>query len=93
MERGAKRLSGDSLAAYVVPFFAEFPVEGYRLGLAPGYVDALIPPAIPVEVKVGAPAPWHRAELAAYALVLESMFHFPVDFGILVYVQPEPFRY
>jgi len=36
-ERGrAKRLAGDSLAAYVVLFHVEFPVEGYRLGFVPG---------------------------------------------------------
>ena len=93
-ERGrAKRLTGDSLAAYVVPFHVEFPVEGYRLGFTPGYVDALLPPAVPVELKVGPPARWHRLELAAYAMALEAAFHFPVDIGLLVYVQVEPFHY
>ncbi|MGC8994723.1 MAG: type I-A CRISPR-associated protein Cas4/Csa1 [Pyrobaculum sp.] len=94
LERGrAKRLSGDSLAAYVAPFHVEYPVEGYRLGLTQGYVDALLPPAVPVEIKVGAAAHWHRVELAAYALALEATLHTPVDFGVLVYVQPEPFHY
>ncbi|WP_333639631.1 type I-A CRISPR-associated protein Cas4/Csa1 [Pyrobaculum aerophilum] len=94
LERGrAKRLQGDSLASYVVPFHVEFPVEGYRIGLTQGYIDALLPPVIPVEIKVGAPAHWHRVELAAYALALEAVFNTPVDFGLLVYVQPSPFQY
>jgi len=67
----------------------EFPVEGYRLGFVPGYVDALLPPAVPVELKVGPPTRWHKLELAAYALALDA----PVDFGLLVYVQVEPFHY
>ncbi|MGC9171176.1 MAG: type I-A CRISPR-associated protein Cas4/Csa1 [Thermoproteus sp.] len=94
LERGrAKGLSGDSLAAYVVPFHTEFPVDGHRLGFTPGYVDAVLPPLIPVELKVGPPARWHRVELAAYGLALESVFRFPVDFGVLLYVSPSPLRY
>lgn len=81
-------LSGDSLASYVVPLEAEFPLDGSLVGLGLVRADALIPhvPAI-VELKTGYPREEHYASLAGYALAYESVFEQPMDFGVLCYVQ------
>ncbi len=75
----------DSLALQVVPLVSEVCLDGSLVGLGNVRVDAVLYPNIPVEIKVGQGGRGELA-LAGYALVMESLFSQPVDFGILVNV-------
>ncbi|MBP1357735.1 MAG: type I-A CRISPR-associated protein Cas4/Csa1 [Sulfolobus sp.] len=85
----SRYLSKDSIAALVVPFYVEFPIDGSLIGLHKAIrVDALIP-QIPlvVEMKTREIKETHELALAGYAMAYESQYKIPVDFGLLCRVR------
>ncbi len=86
LRRGRVPTHLDSIVSQVVPLTTEFVLDGSLLGLGSVRVDAVLYPSIPVEIKLG---DTKRAELAlaGYALVMESLFAQPIDFGIAVTVR------
>ena len=77
----------DSLASLAVPVVVEQKLDGSFLGLSPNLsADAFTfcEPMI-VDLKFGERRDFHRLTTTGYALVMESLFEFPVNIGCLVY--------
>ncbi len=82
------RVGTDSLAALAVPVTVEQQLDGSLLGLS-GHLttDALLAfTPLVFDVKFGPRRDFHRLATTAYALVLESLYEWPVDIGCVVYV-------
>ncbi len=75
----------DSIVRMVVPIDVEVMLDGSKIGLTNVRVDAILYPDIPIEIKVGEGIKPELA-LAGYALVMESIFRKPINFGIVVNV-------
>ena len=81
-------LSLDGAASLIVPLVTEFPVDGTLLGLTRAIrLDALLPPAVIVEIKTRELKPIYNVALAAYAMAYESQYHIPVNHAVLVNVR------
>lgn len=81
------RVGTDSLVALALPVTVEQQLDGSLLGLS-GHLstDALTAFApVVFDVKFGPRRDFHRLATTAYALVLESLYEYPVDVGCLVY--------
>lgn len=79
----------DSLVAQVVPLVLEQKLDGSLLGLSSNLSsDAFVfsEPMI-VDLKFGAPQNFHRLTTTGYALVMESIYEYPVNIGCIVYGQ------
>lgn len=78
----------DAIAALALPVVVEQRLDGRFLGLSPHLaVDALsLTQMILAEVKFGAKEEFHRLATAGYAMVMESLYEWPVDLGCLIYV-------
>ncbi|MGB9880989.1 MAG: type I-A CRISPR-associated protein Cas4/Csa1, partial [Anaerolineae bacterium] len=78
----------DSLVALALPVVFEHRLDGSFLGLSRSLsTDAmLISEPMVVDVKFGEPREFHRLTTTAYAMVMESVYEYPVDIGCLVYV-------
>lgn len=77
----------DSLAGLAVPVIMEQKLDGSFLGLSPNLsTDAFMvcEPMI-VDLKFGEQRDFHRLTTTGYALVMESLYEFPVNIGCLVY--------
>lgn len=77
----------DSLAALAVPVVVEQRLDGSFLGLSPNLsTDAFTfcEPMI-VDLKFGQKRDFHRLTTTGYAMVMESLYEFPVNIGCLVY--------
>ncbi|MEM1952234.1 MAG: type I-A CRISPR-associated protein Cas4/Csa1 [Candidatus Caldarchaeum sp.] len=86
----SRYLGWDGVAYRVVPWVCEFPVDGRLLGLNRAVrVDALIPPNVLVEFKTRPPSRLFEVVLAGYGLCFESMFHVPVNYGVILYINFE----
>lgn len=80
-------ISEDSLAGLAVPVVVEQKLDGSFLGLSPNLsADAFTfcEPMI-VDLKFGQQRDFHRLTTTGYALVMESLYEFPVNIGCLVY--------
>ncbi len=77
----------DGLVALALPVIVEQRLDGRFLGLS-GHlsVDAfhLAEPMV-VDIKFGEPRDFHRLTTTGYALVLESLYEYPVTLGCIVY--------
>ena len=81
-------LTIDGLAAMTIPVIAEYPVDGSLIGLNRAIrIDAMLPPAIIVEMKTRRLNPRYDIGLAAYALAFESQYEIPVNYAILLNVR------
>lgn len=77
----------DSLASLAVPVIVEQKLDGSFLGLSPNLsADAFTfcEPMI-IDLKFGERRDFHRLTTTGYALVMESLYEFPVNIGCLVY--------
>lgn len=78
----------DSLVALALPVTVEHRLDGSYLGLssqlnsdAYNFAEPMI-----LDLKFGEPRPFHRLTTTGYALAMEAVYEFPVNFGCLVYV-------
>jgi len=81
------RIGIDSLVNLALPVIAEQKLDGTFLGLSPHLsVDAFVwsEPMV-LDVKFGRKEPFHRLSTTGYALVMESIYEYPVNLGCLVY--------
>ncbi|MHB1006517.1 MAG: type I-A CRISPR-associated protein Cas4/Csa1 [Chloroflexota bacterium] len=79
----------DSLVALALPITAEEQLDGSLLGLSAHLSADAVAAFAPLvfDVKFGGKRDFHHLATAAYALVLESLYEYPVDVGCLVYVR------
>jgi len=78
-------LSLDGVVSNVIPVVTEFPLDGTYLGFQRSIrVDALLLPSLLVEVKTREVKQEHKIGLATYAMVFESLFNIPVDYGLIL---------
>jgi len=81
------RIGVDSLVNLALPVIVEQKLDGTFLGLSPHLsVDAFVwsEPMV-LDVKFGRKEPFHRLSTTGYALVMESIYEYPVNLGCLVY--------
>lgn len=78
----------DAMVGLALPVVVEQRLDGRFVGLSSHLaVDALsFTQMVLAEVKFGAREEFHRLATAGYALVLESLYEWPVDLGCVVYV-------
>jgi len=77
----------DGLAALALPVVVEQKLDGRFLGLSSHLsVDAFVfsEPMI-VDIKFGERRDFHRLTTTGYALVVESLYEYPIDLGCIVY--------
>ena len=82
------RIGIDSLVNLALPVIVEQKLDGTFLGLSPHLsVDAFVwsEPMV-LDVKFGRKEPFHRLSATGYALVMESIYEYPVNLGCLAYV-------
>lgn len=79
----------DSLVALALPVTVEQRLDGGFLGLSSHLsADAFVfSEPMMVDLKFGERRNFHRLSTTGYALVMESLWEFPVDVGCVVYVQ------
>ena len=79
----------DSLVALAVPIVVEQKLDGSFLGLSQMLsADALVlPEPMIMDLKFGEPRKFHRLSTTGYALVMESIYEYPVNLGCIVYLQ------
>ena len=78
-------MSVDGLATMVVPMTVEYPVDGSLIGLSRTLrIDAVLPPAILVELKTRTVKHDHEVAMAGYALAYESQYEVPINYAIIV---------
>jgi len=78
-------MSVDGLATMVVPMTVEYPVDGSLIGLSRALrVDAVLPPAILVELKTRALKHDHEVAMAGYALAYESQYEVPINYAVII---------
>ena len=81
-------IESDALASVSVPVVCEYKLDGTFLGLS-GFLScdaAFTGGPIIFDMKFGRKQDFHRLSATGYALVMESLFEFPVDIGCIVYV-------
>ncbi|NCO66654.1 MAG: type I-A CRISPR-associated protein Cas4/Csa1 [Candidatus Aquicultor secundus] len=83
------RLGVDSLVALAIPVSVEHNLDGSFLGLsshlstdAYRYYETTI-----LDLKFGEPSDFHRLTTAGYALVMESLYEYPVNLGCIIYAR------
>ncbi len=78
----------DSLAALALPVTVEQKLDGSFLGLSAHLsADAFaFSEPMMVDLKFGKPEKFHRLATTGYALVMESLYEYPVNVGCLVYI-------
>ena len=78
-------MSVDGLATMVVPMTVEYPVDGSLIGLSRTLrIDAVLPPAILVELKTRTVKHDHEVAMAGYALAYESQYEVPIDYAVII---------
>ncbi len=85
---GQPYIGVDSLVALALPVTVEQRLDGSFLGLSSHMsVDAFIfsEPMI-VDIKFGKPQNFHKLGTTGYALVMESLYEYPINVGCVVYV-------
>lgn len=79
--------SPDSLVALAVPVTVEQRLDGRFLGLSSHLAAdafALSEPMM-MDIKFGRPRRFHKLTVTGYALVMESIYEFPINVGCIVY--------
>lgn len=80
-------INEDSLVSLAIPIIVEHKLDGSFLGLSK-YLStdaySISSPMI-LDLKFGRKQNFHKLCTTAYALVMESIFEFPVDVGCIVY--------
>ncbi|MCF2138274.1 MAG: type I-A CRISPR-associated protein Cas4/Csa1 [Candidatus Thorarchaeota archaeon] len=85
----------DALVNTAIPVVVEQRLDGRNLGLS-GHLsaDAYGQEGIVMDIKTGRLQRFHRLATAGYALVIESIYEYPVDVGCIIYcwfnTAPEP---
>ena len=80
---------GSQDAAGLIPWITELRVDGTLVGLSDRLsVDAIAEASIVIEIKTGQKKNFHKLALAGYALALESSLETPIDYGVLIYINP-----
>ena len=77
----------DSLVSLALPVVVEQKLDGRFLGLSP-YLSAdafLFAEPMILDIKFDERRDFHRLSTTGYALVMESLFEFPVNVGCIVY--------
>lgn len=82
-------LGPDALAALALPVLVEQRLDGVFLGLSSHLsADAFtLAEAMVLDVKFGRPQPFHRLSTTGYALVMESLYEYPINLGCTVYAR------
>lgn len=77
----------DALIHQVIPIVVEQKLNGSFIGLSPYLSTDAINFSEPmiVDTKFGKEKDFHKLSVTGYALVMESLFSFPVNLGCLVY--------
>lgn len=79
----------DIVQSKCIPFTAEMPVDGSRIGLSANLqIDARLihRASMVIDIKTGDPSGAHHTSIAGYAMALESEEATPVDMGCVYYV-------
>jgi CRISPR-associated protein Csa1 len=81
-------IGADSLVALALPVTLEQRLDGSFLGLSPNLsVDAFhIAETMVLDLKFGRKQGFHRLTTTGYALVMESLYEYPINLGCIVYV-------
>jgi CRISPR-associated protein Csa1 len=76
----------DSLVNNAIPVVVEQKLDGRYLGLS-GYLsaDAFGSEGVVLDTKTGQRRNFHRLATTGYALVIESIYEYPVDIGCIAY--------
>ncbi|RLI56453.1 MAG: type I-A CRISPR-associated protein Cas4/Csa1 [Candidatus Thorarchaeota archaeon] len=89
----------DALVNAAIPIVPEQKLDGRNLGLS-GHLsaDAFGVEGIVLDIKTGRRRHFHRLATTGYAMVIESLYEYPVDIGCIVYCSfrkglPPPIEY
>ncbi len=76
----------DAIVNLAIPVVVEQKLDGRNLGLS-GYLsaDAYGVEGIVFDIKTGIQRRFHRLATTGYAMVIESIYEYPVDVGCIVY--------
>ena len=82
------RVGIDALVSLVLPLVVEQKLDGTRLGLSPHLsCDAVhLGESVLIDLKFGPKRDFHILGPTGYALVLESLYEYPINIGCVVYV-------
>ncbi len=77
----------DALAALAIPLVVEQKLDGTFLGLSAHLSADAAMTAEPMmmDIKFGERKPFHRLTTTGYALVMESLYEYPIGLGCIVY--------
>ncbi len=78
----------DALVALALPVTVEQKLDGRFLGLSSHLsADAFVfSEPLMIDIKFGERRDFHRLATTGYALVMESLYEYPIDLGCIVYV-------
>jgi CRISPR-associated protein Csa1 len=81
------RIGIDALAALALPVVVEQKLDGKFLGLSAHLSADAVGLAEPmmVDIKFGEPRDFHRLATTGYAMVMESLYEYPIGLGCIVY--------
>lgn len=81
-------IAADSLATAALPITCEHKLDGSFLGLSSivSCDAASFGSSVVFDIKFGRKRDFHRLSATGYALIMESLWDFPVDVGCTVYV-------
>ena len=76
----------DALVNSAIPVIVEQKLDGRNLGLS-GHLsaDAFGAEGVVLDIKTGTKRYFHRIATTGYAMVIESIYEYPVDIGCIVY--------
>jgi CRISPR-associated protein Csa1 len=81
------RVGVDALVALALPVVVDQQLDGTFLGLSPHLSSDAFTFAEPMvlDMKFDKPRPFHRLATTGYALVIESLYEYPISIGCVVY--------
>jgi CRISPR-associated protein, Csa1 family len=83
----SKHLNPDSVVGIISPVITEFPLDGSLLGFNRSVrIDGYVYPNLLIEIKTGELRSTAELGLACYSLIFESIYHIPIDAGLLLNV-------
>jgi len=84
-------LGDDALISLAVPVVVEQRLDGSLIGLSSQLsADAsVMSEAVVLDLKFGEPRDFHRLTTTGYAMVMESIYEYPVTIGCIVYAKFE----
>ncbi len=76
----------DALVHAAIPVVVEQKLDGRNIGLSGQLsADAFGMEGVVLDMKTGEQRPFHRFATTGYAMVIESIYEYPVDVGCIVY--------